>query len=56
MIKLLKQLWRDDSGISAIEYALIAGAIALAVLAGAQVLGPAISDKFNTIASDITNA
>ncbi len=55
MIKRLKKLWIDDSGISAIEYALIASGIALVISIGAGLLGTAINDKFNDIANELNN-
>jgi len=56
MIKRLKELWRDESGVTAIEYALIASLIAVAIIAATTQLGTTIGNKFNTIANNINNA
>ncbi len=53
MMKLAKNLWQDESGISAIEYALIAAGIALVIAVGAGVLGNAVNNKLNDVANNI---
>ena len=53
MMKLAKNLWQDESGISAIEYALLAAGIALVIAAGAKLLGNAVNDKFVNIANEV---
>lgn len=53
MINRLKDLWRDDSGISAIEYALMAAGIALAIVASINSMGDAINDKFEKIVEEL---
>ena len=53
MIRRLRELWLDDSGISAIEYALLAAGIALVIAVGAGLLGNAVNDKFNNVAANI---
>ena len=55
MMKLAKNLWQDESGISAIEYALIAAGIALAIVAGAQLLGNTVNNKLNDVANQVNN-
>jgi pilus assembly protein Flp/PilA len=47
---------RDENGATAIEYALLAGLIALAIAVGAGALGTALNTKFNTLATQVTNA
>ncbi len=49
MIQRLKELWKDDSGISAVEYALMAAGIALAIVTVVSTLGETINDKFQEI-------
>ena len=44
---------RDDEGASAIEYAIIAGLIAVAFIAGASLLGKNIQDLFNDIGTRV---
>ncbi|WP_026287833.1 Flp family type IVb pilin [Thioalkalivibrio sp. ALJ24] len=45
----IRNLWNDEEGASAIEYALIAALIAVAIAGTAEVLGGHISDLFETI-------
>lgn len=51
----LVKFWKDEEGATAIEYALIAGLIAIAIIAGATVLGNRIGDMFNYVASKLNN-
>ena len=46
----------DETGATAIEYALIAGIIGLTVIAAAQALGTILSGTYSDIDSDITAA
>jgi pilus assembly protein Flp/PilA len=46
MLKLVLRLLREDSGATAIEYALIAGGIALAIIASVNAVGVALAGKF----------
>jgi len=47
--------WQDDGGATAIEYGLVAGALALAVVAGASLLGGQIDASFGDITGSISN-
>ncbi|MFZ5450023.1 MAG: Flp family type IVb pilin [Thermodesulfobacteriota bacterium] len=47
---------RDEDGASAIEYALLVGLIALAIIAGATTLGTSISNKFTSSAGKLDAA
>jgi len=47
---LLKEFFTDTSGATAIEYGLIAGLIAVALIGGASALGGSINDKFSDVA------
>jgi pilus assembly protein Flp/PilA len=49
MKNLLSRFVNDESGATAIEYALIAGLIALAIVGGATALGNQIGAKFTSI-------
>jgi len=51
MSKLLKSFLVNQSGATAIEYALLAGLIALAIVASLTVIGGKLSGGFNTVAS-----
>ena len=53
MIQRFKELWRDESGISAVEYALLAAGIAAVVIAGANLVGNALENRFNNLADEI---
>ncbi len=53
MIKRFKELWRDETGISAVEYALLAAGIAAVVIAGANLVGNALENRFNNLADEI---
>ena len=46
---------RDTSGISSIEYAMLAVGIALAILAGSRLLGSDINNGLANIGEQVTN-
>lgn len=50
----MKTFLRDDSGATSIEYALIAGLIALVIIAGVTSIGTKLSTRFNSIAQNLT--
>ena len=50
---LLKKLFADDSGATAIEYGLIAALIAVAIITAATTVGNNLSTTFNTVAGDL---
>ena len=49
MSKLLARFMNDESGATAIEYALIAAGIALAIIAVVNGLGTNLNEKFTSI-------
>ncbi|MGN6285907.1 MAG: Flp family type IVb pilin [Afipia sp.] len=49
MTKLVARFVKDESGATAIEYALIAAGIALAIIAAVNGLGTTLSGKFTSI-------
>jgi len=51
--KLLSDLVRDESGVTAIEYALIAALIAVAAIAAFTLVGTNLSTTFSTIAGKV---
>ncbi|HXQ52447.1 MAG TPA: Flp family type IVb pilin [Stellaceae bacterium] len=53
---LLRALRRDAAGVTAIEYGLIAGAIAVAIIATVIALGGDISNLFATTGSALSSA
>jgi pilus assembly protein Flp/PilA len=48
-MQLLKQFLRDEEGVTAIEYGLIAALIAVAIIAAVTTLGTTIAEKFGVI-------
>lgn len=54
MKNFAKTFIADESGATAIEYALLAALIAVVIIAGATVLGTSISTLFNKIANKLT--
>jgi pilus assembly protein Flp/PilA len=53
MIKKLIKFIKDEDGVTAVEYAVMAALIALIVIVGAGALGIATNDTFNTVAGQI---
>lgn len=53
MKKLLTRFVNDESGATAVEYALLASLIAIAIIGGATAMGGAINTKFNAIATSL---
>lgn len=51
-----REFVRDDDGITAIEYGLIAALMATAVGTGIGYLGPDLTAKFKAIGTTITNS
>lgn len=49
MKKLASNFWADESGATAIEYALIAAGISLAIIAVVNGLGVNLGNKFTSI-------
>ena len=50
---MIKRFLSDDSGATAIEYALIAAGIALAIITAVNTLGTTLSNKFDSINSSL---
>lgn len=53
---MIAKFIRDENGATAIEYGLIAALIAVVIIAALTLLGTAISTKFSTIATSVSNA
>ena len=53
MRTILANLIRDESGVTAIEYALIAALIAVAAIAAFTLVGTQLSTTFSTIANKL---
>ncbi len=53
MRAMLATFLRDESAATAIEYALIAAGIAIAIIAAVNGVGSALTSSFNTISSSL---
>jgi pilus assembly protein Flp/PilA len=53
MFLLIKRFFRDQSGATAMEYAMLVVFIGLAIAVGAQALGGGLSNMFNNIATTL---
>jgi pilus assembly protein Flp/PilA len=53
MKNFVLRFWRDESGATAIEYALIAAGISIVIIAAVNGLGTNLSGKFDTINSSL---
>jgi pilus assembly protein Flp/PilA len=53
MVSRIGRLVRDQRGIAALEYALIAGLIFAAVISAGKLFGPQLSSSFSNIGSSI---
>jgi pilus assembly protein Flp/PilA len=56
MSSLVKSLTVNEDGATAVEYGLIAGLIAMAILAAITTLGTDLSGLFNGLAADVVSA
>jgi pilus assembly protein Flp/PilA len=56
MQRLIAKLRKNEDGATAIEYALIAGLIGLAIITGAQTLGKNINKKLKNVGTSVTSA
>jgi pilus assembly protein Flp/PilA len=54
MLTTVRNLLRDNKGIAALEYALIAGLIFAAIIGATAALGPKISVAFSNLGSSLT--
>jgi pilus assembly protein Flp/PilA len=52
-MRTITRLLRDERGVTAIEYGLIAALIAVAAIAAFQLVGSNLSSVFNTVATDL---
>ena len=53
MIATVRRLVADETGATAIEYALIASLIAVAIIVSITVLGTQLQNTFNEVASNL---
>lgn len=53
MMTAVKDFLREEDGVTAIEYGLIAALVALAIVAGATALGGGLNAMFDAVASKL---
>jgi len=53
MTRVVSRFLRDDRGATAIEYALIAALVALAIMVGAGALGNNLNARYGAIANQV---
>lgn len=51
MTNMIKNFWKDEEGATAIEYGLIAGLIAVAIIAAVTAVGGGLKELFTQIAT-----
>lgn len=56
VVKFIKQFARDEEGVTAIEYGLIAALIAVVIIASVQIVGTQLALVFGRIATALTTA
>ncbi len=54
MPRLLTRFMTDQSGVTAIEYGLIAGLIAVVIIGAVTTLGTKLSGTFNSVAANLS--
>jgi len=54
MLQLVRNVLRDNKGVAALEYALIAGLIFVAVVGATTLLGTKMSAAFSSLGASIT--
>ncbi|MCI0598288.1 MAG: Flp family type IVb pilin [Beijerinckiaceae bacterium] len=54
MHQLFRRFISDQSGVTAIEYGLIAGLIAVVIIGAVQTLGTKVQSKFQAVADALT--
>ncbi|TDN67279.1 Flp family type IVb pilin [Paraburkholderia sp. BL10I2N1] len=56
MLQFIKSLSRDERGVSALEYAVLAGIIVVAVVGVGTVFSPNLQAIFTNLTTKVTNA
>ena len=54
MLRSYRKALKDKSGVTAIEYGLIAGAIAVVIIGAVQTLGTTVSGTFTAVSNALT--
>ncbi|HWU00316.1 MAG TPA: Flp family type IVb pilin [Terriglobales bacterium] len=56
MLKMIRKFTRNESGVTAIEYGLIAALIAVVIIAAVTLIGSQLSIAFNDVATALSTA
>ena len=56
IVEMMKNFWKEEEGLSMVEYALVGALVAVVAIAGFTTLGNAVNAKATTLATNITNA
>lgn len=56
LLQGMKRFWKDESGLVAIEYGLMATFVALGIAVGANALGSGLNTMFDNVAACFTKA
>jgi pilus assembly protein Flp/PilA len=54
MLTFIRRVLRDNQGIAALEYALIAGLMFAAIIGATAALGPKLSNAFSNLGTSLT--
>jgi len=55
-LPMLRNFLHDEDGATSIEYALIAGIVSVAIIAGASTLGEILQEMYSSYATEVANA
>ncbi len=56
MKSLMKKIWREEEGATAVEYALMVALIAVVIIVAVKSLGTSVSEKFSLVATAVEGA
>jgi pilus assembly protein Flp/PilA len=56
MCRLLRRLYREEAGATAVEYGLIAGLISVVLIAALEVVNSELTNVFNYISTNLSQA
>lgn len=56
MFDTMKNLWKDESGATAIEYGLIAALVSVAAIGALQLMGGSLTTMFTSVSTELNSA